>query len=231
LSAAPSDAPREPSQLHVTDSSTIEAVFTGIYKRREWGGDESVSGPGSGLVRTASLRQDLVDLLIRLRAQSVLDAGCGDFHWMKEAALGRTRYLGLDVVRALVEANRAAFAAPGRDFLHGDFVRDPLPSVDVIVCRDVLPHLSCGDIRAAIENFNRSGSRWLLTNTFVARRANPDIETGGWRPLNLQAPPFELPPPSFIIDERCEHSGGIWSDKRLALWPLPVTMPPSAGNV
>jgi hypothetical protein len=56
----------------VTDSSTIEAVFTGIYKRREWGGDESASGPGSGLVRTAWLRVDLVDLLARLGARSVL---------------------------------------------------------------------------------------------------------------------------------------------------------------
>jgi SAM-dependent methyltransferase len=212
----------------VTDSSTIEAVFTGIYQRREWGGDESVSGPGSGLVRTASLRLELVDLLIRLDARSVLDAGCGDFHWMKEAALGSARYIGLEVVRELVEANRAAYGGPGREFVQGDLVVDPLPRVDVIVCRDVLPHLSSRDIRAAIENFNRSRSRWLLTNTFVARPANADIETGGWRPLNLQAPPFELPSPSFLIDERCEHSGGIWSDKRLALWRLPVAMPPES---
>jgi SAM-dependent methyltransferase len=215
----------------VTDSSTIEAVFTGIYKRREWSGDESASGPGSGLVRTAWLRVDLVDLLARLGARSVLDAGCGDFHWMKEAALGGTHYIGLDVVRELVEANRAAYTAPAREFRHGDLVRDRLPRVDVIVCRDVLPHLSCRDIRAAIENFNRSGSRWLLTNTFVGRPANPDIETGGWRPLNLQAAPFDLPAPSVIIDERCEHSGGIWSDKRLALWPLPASMRPAAGVV
>ena len=62
---------------------------------------------------------------------------------------------------------------------------------------------------------------WLLTNTFVSRSVNPDIETGGWRPLNLQAPPFDRAA-SYVIDERCEHSGGIWSDKRLALWPLPI---------
>lgn len=211
----------------MTDASAIETVFTGIYHRQEWGRDESVSGPGSGLARTASLRLDLVSLLIRLDARSVLDAGCGDFHWMKEAALGGTHYIGLDVVRELVETNRAAYGGPGREFLHGDLVRDPLPRVDVIICRDVLPHLSCSDIRAAIENFVRSGSTWLLTNTFVARGVNTDIQTGGWRPLDLQAPPFTLPPPSFMIDERCQHSGGIWSDKRLALWPLSLTLHPS----
>lgn len=206
----------------MTDRAAREAVFTGIYERREWGGDESVSGPGSGLARTALLRLELVSLLARLGARSVLDAGCGDFNWMKAADLGSTRYIGLDVVRELVEANRTAYAAPGREFVHGDLVRDPLPCVDVIMCRDVLPHLSYGDIRAALDNFVRSGSAWLLTNTFVARSENADIETGGWRPLNLQASPFELPPPSVVIDERCHHSGGLWSDKRLALWPLPT---------
>ena len=110
---------------------------------------------------------------------------------MKEAALGGVQYIGVDVVRELVENNRAAHGGPGREFLHGDFVRDPLPRVDVIVCRDVLAHLSCPDVQAALENFGRSGSTWLLTNTFVSRSVNPDIETGGWRPLNLQAPPFD----------------------------------------
>ena len=36
-----------------------EAVFTRIYRGSEWLSDESRSGPGSELVRTAGLRREL----------------------------------------------------------------------------------------------------------------------------------------------------------------------------
>jgi hypothetical protein len=93
--------------------------------------------------------------------------------------------------------------------------------MDVILCRDCLVHFAFDDVRAALRNFARSGAGWLLTTTFVDRqRENVDIETGGWRPLNLELPPFNFPAPERVIDERCLHSGGIYVDKRLALWRL-----------
>jgi hypothetical protein len=47
-----------------------------------------------------------------------------------------------------------------------------------------------------------------------------DIQTGGWRQLNLERAPFNFPSPGRMIDEKCWHTGGIYSDKRLALWRL-----------
>ncbi len=76
------------------------------------------------------------------------------------------------------------------------------------------------DIHAAIENFRRSGCTYLLATTFVADRRNVDIRTGTWRPLHMQGPPFDFPPPLALVDERCVHTGGIYRDKRLALWRL-----------
>jgi hypothetical protein len=49
---------------------------------------------------------------------------------------------------------------------------------------------------------------------------NADIQTGGWRQLNLERAPFNFPSPERMIDEKCWHTGGIYSDKRLALWRL-----------
>jgi hypothetical protein len=98
--------------------------------------------------------------------------------------------------------------------------RADLPAADLIVCRDGLVHLSFADARAAIENFRRSGSRYLLATTFVQRSENRDVPTGGWRVLNMQAPPFSFPAPLTTIDERCVHSDGIYRDKRLGLWEL-----------
>jgi hypothetical protein len=66
----------------------------------------------------------------------------------------------------------------------------------------------------------RSKSRYLLTTTFIRWPRNTDIETGGWRQINLQIPPFEFPTAIRLIDEKCEHSGGVFADKRLGLWDL-----------
>jgi hypothetical protein len=63
-----------------------------------------------------------------------------------------------------------------------------------------------------------------LTTTFVDHADNVDIVTGEWRPLNLERAPFGFPPPHRTIDEKCLHSGGIYADKRLALWPLSQVM-------
>jgi hypothetical protein len=203
------------------------AIFTRIFRRNEWGSAECVSGHGSTLERTAAFRTDLAALLATLGTRVLLDAPCGEFGWIAEVADGVGHYVGVDVVDEIVARNQR-HASPRRRFLRADITADPLPCADVVLCRDALVHFSLADARAALENFRRSGSAWLLATTFVARDANPEMRTGGWRPLNLQAPPFGFPPPEAILDERCLHSGGIWRDKRLALWRLD-SLPPGSG--
>ncbi|MEW5930591.1 MAG: class I SAM-dependent methyltransferase [Gemmatimonadota bacterium] len=196
------------------------AVFGGIYRRNAWGDAESVSGPGSTRARGADFAADLAALLRRLEARTLLDAPCGDFNWIAEVADGVERYVGLDVVPELVERNRRRHATERRSFAQADISRDPLPAADVVLCRDCLVHFSDRDVWAALANFRRSGSRWLLTTTFVERGASGDIRTGQWQPLNLQAAPFRFPAPLELVDERCTHTGGTFRDKRLGLWEV-----------
>jgi len=101
-------------------------------------------------------------------------------------------------------------------------IEDHLPSADLILCRDCLVHLSYDDIRNALKNICSSNIRYLLTTTFP-NRENRDIETGQWRPLNLEAHPFFLPKPIAVINENCSESKGAYSDKSLALWDLSET--------
>ena len=103
-------------------------------------------------------------------------------------------------------------------------IQNPLPQADVILCRDCLVHFSFQDIVRALHNFQHSGSRYVLTTTFIGLGVNDDIATGAWRPLDLQAPPFALTLPLAVVDEKCMHTGGIYRDKRLALWTL-ATLP------
>jgi hypothetical protein len=87
-----------------------------------------------------------------------------------------------------------------------------------LLCRDALVHLSDVAIIGALRNLAATGAEYLLATTFVGERPNPNIANGEWRPLNMQRPPFSFPTPLELVDERCHHTGGIYGDKRLALW-------------
>ena len=199
------------------DTARRRAEFTGVFEQNAWGDPESVSGPCSNVARASLFRADLEALFRSLRPRTLLDAPCGDFNWLRHFDLGIERYVGIDIVPALIARNRAKFGSKRHRFLVRDMVRDRLPRADLIFCRDGLVHLTHAEIFATLRNFRRSGSTWLLTNTFTDRE---NQELPGWHPLNLQAPPFALPPPLRLVDEQCFAGGGIYRYKRLALWRL-----------
>lgn len=195
---------------------SIEARFEAIYHRNWWQDAESVSGPGSSLRQTMAVRRELPRLIERIKARSVLDIPCGDFHWLSRVDLGVDRYVGADIVEAIVAANRRRFASPGRAFLKLDLTTDPLPAVDLILCRDCLVHFSLADIGRALRNIAQSGSRYLLTTTFTGEHEYRDIATGQWHYLNLQRPPINLPTPVALLHE--ENPRPEFADKHLGLW-------------
>lgn len=199
-------------------SREMRRVFGEIHEAQAWGDCESVSGPGSTRARAASFLPDLIALVQSLGVGTLLDVPCGDFNWAAPLADAVSRYIGVDVVPALIEANSRQHSSANREFLCRDLVRQRLPSADIVLCRDALVHFSNADILDALANLRRTGAEYLITTTFVGDRSNPDIDTGGWRPLNLQQPPFSFPAPIALVDERCHHTGGIYSDKRLGLW-------------
>jgi hypothetical protein len=150
----------------------------------------------------------------------LLHAGCGDFHWMKDLALGVEEHIGVDIVQELVEQNQQLHGGPKRRFLKLDITRDHLPQVDLILCRDCLVHFSFQEVFNALRNFKKSQSTYLLMTTFTGARPNTEVATGSWRPLNLQLSPFNLPPPLRVINEKCTEAGGRYADKSLGLWKL-----------
>jgi hypothetical protein len=195
----------------------LDRVFTEIQESNLWGAMESVSGLGSELDATAKVRAGLPALLSELGADSMLDIPCGDFRWLSETELPVSRYIGGDIVEALVERNRAKY---GREFLHLDLCSGDLPRVDVVFCRDCLVHLSFENVRRAIANIKRSGSIWLLTTTFLECEENGDIANGDWRMLNFELAPFQWKPPARVLVEGCTEAGGGYSDKALGLWRI-----------
>ncbi len=196
-------------------------AFEEIFANNKWGNAESKSGGGSTLAFTAPLRSELEQLLVKLKVRTFLDAPCGDFNWMSKVNFpAEMKYLGRDIVPALIEDTRARHAAPQRDFGVLDIVTDDLPKADLWLCRDVLFHLSNDEIIAVLRNFVRSEIPWLLTTTFDFVNENRDVRAGGFRFLNLGAAPFFLPPPArkiadYIVPEPPRYLG-LWSREAVA---------------
>ena len=98
-----------------------------------------------------------------------------------------------------------------------DITSDELPKADLVLVRDCLVHLSFDDIRKAIENLKRSGSKWLLATTFPGRSPH-DIKAGQWRPIDMTCKEIGMPNPISVFAENCTEGDGAFKDKSLGLW-------------
>ena len=205
----------------VRPSSVLEDTFTSIYQDNQWGNPESVSGPGSSVQETAKLRKELPTLLRQISAKSMLDAPCGDFNWLSKVQLPLDKYIGADIVANLIAQNRELYANEQREFLVRDITRADLLMVDVILCRDCFIHFSFRHIADTIKNFKRTKSTYLLTNTYPSLTENTDIQTGGFRQVNLQLAPFNFTPPLKLLSEKEPEQQALYFGKSLGLWKLP----------
>jgi SAM-dependent methyltransferase len=198
-------------------AQAMKRTFTRKFEKHVSLEMDALSGPGSDLAQTRAVRAALPTLLRELNVRTMLDVPCGDLFWMKTLDLN-VDYVGADIVEPLIERNTRQFANARRRFVQLDLQRDALPKVDLVFCRDCLVHFPLHGVALALSNIKRSGSRYLLTTTFVDRASNDDIRVGRWRPLNLERAPFDLPPPLRLMDEECPEPTN--RDKRLGLWRI-----------
>jgi hypothetical protein len=195
---------------------TVQKRFERIFNRNLWGSEESVSGFGSTLAATENLRRRLPELIDEFGIGSILDVPCGDFHWMRHVLEERPQvdYTGFDIVLALVRRLQNEFGSDGMRFLHRNVISDPLPRTDLVINRDFLIHMSFRDAKSVIANVRRSGSSWLLANTYRNLQENRDIVTGQWRFIDLMKPPYGFPEPKLEIEEDPREG------KMIALWRI-----------
>ncbi len=205
-------------------SSDPRVIFALIHRLNFWNDPESVSGPGSTLEYTANLRQHLPVVFQQNGVRTLFDAPCGDFIWMRQVmATNSIFYIGGDIVPALVKTNQATCGDSRTSFILHDITRDPFPAADLWFCRDCLFHLTNQQILSALRNFATSSVPLvLLTNDRgLTPFENIDIRTGDCRPLNLGAPPFNLPTTVlYRIPEGPEPNTGremcLWSREQIS---------------
>lgn len=193
-------------------------VFTDIYDMNMWHEDESASGEGSTMEATKTVRKVLPQIIEQYQIQSMLDTPCGDYNWMKTIDK-KCQYIGGDIVKEIIENNQKRYGSDTVSFQHLDMTKDDLPKVDMIFCKDCLQHLSHEHVAAALNNFKRSGSKYLLVSSFPRTWRNHDIYDGDYRPLNICIKPFNLPKPIYKFREE-SISAGVSSDKYMYLYKL-----------
>lgn len=193
-----------------------EEVFLTIYNENHWRDGESKSGTGSNEKNTTSVIEIVSKVLIDYKINSLLDIPCGDFYWMKKVNLRSVSYLGADIVDNLVIINQQKHSGDNINFKKLSILASPLPTVDLVFSRDCLVHFSYNDISKAIQVVKESCSTYWMVTTFPEHK-NYDIITGDWRPINLQAPPFNFPEPLELYNEQ-SNEDVRYRDKSLAIW-------------
>lgn len=172
---------------------------------------ETLCGAGSTLAETEYLRSKLPWVMEELSVKRLLDAPCGDFHWMSHVDLGNIEYIGADYSAANLKAARERSDTVELRLL--DITRESIPQADAMLCRDFYQHLPNEMVMQALRNFVASDIPWLLLTTHD-NEANEDIAKAGmFRRINMNLAPFNFPQASIIIADppRSGHFIGVWS--------------------
>jgi SAM-dependent methyltransferase len=182
---------------------SAEEVFTEYYELGVWGYTEDGhggSGWGSSLENTQAYVDFLTKFLKEKEIESVVDIGCGTWEFSQTIDWEGIQYLGCDPVESVIERNVRLYSVPGISFIQHDLINDPLPEADLIICKDVLQHLTNADIQIFLTKI-RGVKHCLITNdlstspknSMESRSHNPNIpHRGPNRPLDLTKPPFNV---------------------------------------
>lgn len=205
-------------------SSERARAFERVYSEGRWinGADGARRCPsgwsdvGSGQA-VAAVRA-VVSVVDMFQLRSIADVPCGDGCFaraMLSALRNRTAaaasppisYVGIDIVRSLVERNRATMGNQITRFIAEDVADGimTLPSADLLFSRQMLQHLCTADALRFVRRVASSSARFALLSTFRTddEFVNTDIPcaSGEYRPQDLTKPPFNLPPPLALFDE------------------------------
>jgi hypothetical protein len=207
------------NRIHLTHNSLFSR-FDQIYRSGTWVNidtQKSYSGLGSEIQTTEVIRSKLPGLLSKLGCETLVDVGCGDFNWLSQVSLP-CKYIGCDIVSSVVAKNTDRYANDKREFIILDATTQAIPRNDVVLCREVLFHLSFEDIFRIVRNIIDSGAGFVILTSDNSIWFNSNIISGDFRNINLCRAPFSLPRPyNTIIDDVVRRGRilGVWKTSDL----------------
>jgi SAM-dependent methyltransferase len=119
-------------------------IFDKIYENSYWG---KGSGGGSSPEVTQPYKIFLEDFIRQNDIESIVDLGCGDWQFSQFLDFGSATYIGIDASKSVIANNQQSFSRPGVSFANLPKDYNELPSADLLVCKDVLMHLSTKEVQ------------------------------------------------------------------------------------
>ena len=180
-----------------------KAVMEQVYKLRLWGDEKTEFYSGYGSHQADIIKPYIAAVISFLRSFKtpilVCDLGCGDFNVGKELVVYTKKYVAIDIVAPLITFNKEKFKEPNLEFHCLDIAVADLPIGDCAIIRQVLQHLSNGEVQAIVNKL--LNFKYLILTEHISEGdfvPNKDIISGqGIRfkkksGVNLLAPPFHL---------------------------------------
>ena len=180
-----------------------KAVMEQVYKLRLWGDEKTEFYSGYGSHQADIIKPYIAAVISFLRSFKtpilVCDLGCGDFNVGKELVVYTKKYVAIDIVAPLITFNKEKFKEPNLEFHCLDIAVADLPIGDCAIIRQVLQHLSNGEVQAIVNKL--LNFKYLILTEHISEGdfvPNKDIISGqGIRlknksGINLLAPPFNL---------------------------------------
>ena len=174
----------------------LQNIFDNIYKNDIWnmGQNESKSGLGSSNEYTINIRNKLIDFIKDKSINKLLDTSCGDWNWMKYIKNNLPNYIGLDIVKDIVDKNNELYSNNNIKFIHTDFLsyiktlEDK--SIDLILCRHTLEHLPTEYNIEFFKECKRVCKYLFVTGYNNLSKTNSELPNTIYRPINLKLSPY-----------------------------------------
>ena len=135
-------------------------VFNKIYSESVWG---IGSGSGSELEYCKSYINFLQKFFYDYSIKSIVDLGCGDWQFTKEINFTGIKYLGIDAAKEVIAENIKSHATENIKFNTLKRYQD-IPSCDLLICKDVMQHLSIKENKKIIKEVFPKFKYILSTN-------------------------------------------------------------------
>ena len=154
-------------------------------------------GPGSLPKNRVYVENELPGILLEYDIYSVNDAGCG-LGWIGGIIGDTIEYRAFDI---LPRDNAEVL----------DITQTVMPMADLIICRDVLFHLTDDLVKKAIDNFRESGAKYLLaTSCYETSHRRPAKFNGDAINAKLDIIPMMGEPLARIEEPFDKRFMGLW---------------------
>lgn len=156
-------------------------VFADVYRRKAWfsatADRDLYSGPGSNPEFGKPYAEAVRGFAVKHTIKTIVDLGCGDFRVGELIAGPPFKYVGVDVVDAVVDYNNARYGSADIAFVRKDIALDDLPDGDLCLVREVFQHLSNAQIASALDRMRKF--KWCLVTdrqSSLADALSPNID-------------------------------------------------------